>query len=796
MPPLLPHFRRRGWFDLLFITHSFLLLLYHHHNIFHQHLHIRLFCRFVSLLCVLFNTVIALPRSFCLSLVLDRSFFCYSIIFSLLFRLQHSHLWTRTLKKRVYAKDMKPSALIQTILSIGVVSVHGGPVNVRLPTLNVVESSGLKSLDAGPQPPARPAANQKDGCKRTYEERAATLGFENLGHPCQRGQCIPMGSMELRHDRGAGFAAFGETVMPVLYSNAYDWHVINCTHEQYDDKPEAKSCGASSKALWSIGKAKENEKAPARFNSNKFPDDYLYFDLKSLFITTFVNVPNLKTAIVTFTGKRKDGQELTHTAKVINKERIPVTFPQNLFDTLVSFDVAVQIGGSSIDAKKLWPFALDDVAINEYIPRILPDGCNPRPKATGAQGPCSPRPTETRMVTARADEFKVNYSPFGLQVPHTYQGLSWPSEVTVHNISSINHNGERFWPGTPQPASKPNFFYGAGEVTWVATTQENRFGLEEISMACSFTRGNGEPCVITFVGRRDPYDGSGLPTIIEAKFTMKNPGGDMKDRALTKIDLNKLTTRAGAFHRLVRLSIFVDIAGTQTVTPFVFDNVKLSKELGEGVKCRVPGAKTVNFDDLKQGAPIPSVYQGFSFNEGTLEISDKRQFGPEQPGFLAITSSPNAARSPRGFEYDRPAKISSYISPSKEMLFDLESITLTVDIDAKNKTALNAFSFAVTVTDACGTMTNVFGKLNERLPWYNWVALEPGRSQVILTYPYKAISELQVNSIFPLGSVYFGKTVGFWIDDFKYRKYDGPTPGCVRCGWNLAYMCELPTISR
>lgn len=173
-------------------------------------------------------------------------------------------------------------------------------------------------------------------------------------------------------------------------------------------------------------------------------------------------------------------------------------------------------------------------------------------------------------------------------------GINWPSEISVHNRSTINDEIERFWPGIPKPSSMSNFFHGVGEVTWVATTQEERFGLEEISMLCSFRKGNGEPCEFTFVGRRDPYDGSGLPALVQAKYTFKNPNGAGGDRPFTKINLNKLTNIPGAFRRLVRLSIFVDVPHTPTYTHFVFDDVKFLKELGEGERCRVPGTKVMN----------------------------------------------------------------------------------------------------------------------------------------------------------------------------------------------------------
>lgn len=118
--------------------------------------------------------------------------------------------------------------------------------------------------------------------------------------------------------------------------------------------------------MWTPGKSTDDEKVPARFNTNKFPDQYLYFDLKSLFITPLIDIPDQTTVVVTISGKRKDGPEVLHVAKeVANKERVGISFPINLFNNILSFDIAVQVGGTSSAGEKLWPFGLDDVAIVE-----------------------------------------------------------------------------------------------------------------------------------------------------------------------------------------------------------------------------------------------------------------------------------------------------------------------------------------------------------------------------------------------------------------------------------------------
>lgn len=179
-----------------------------------------------------------------------------------------------------------------------------------------------------------------------------------------------------------------------------------------------------------------------------------------------------------------------------------------------------------------------------------------------------------------------------------------------------------------------------------------------------------------------------------------------------------------------------------------------------------------------------------------MQVTEQKQYAPGEPGYYAVKSAPNAAKSQRGFEMNRPLSIDSFISPSKEFLFDLESVTLTVDIDLKNKTALDSYSFSIVATDACGMNTSQLGSFQERIPWYNWMALEKGKSQVVVNYPFKAVSKITISGFFDPKSSFYGGVTGFWIDDFKYRKYNGKTPGCARCGYKSLYHCEVPAVQR
>jgi len=103
--------------------------------------------------------------------------------------------------------------------------------------------------------------------------------------------------------------------------------------------------------------------------------------------------------------------------------------------------------------------------------------------------------------------------------------------------------------------------------------------------------------VVTFVGRRDVYDGSGLPEQVRGTYLIPNPNiTDGRPRKFTKIKLDQLTKQRGGFSRLYRLEIFTEFEGISynQYVEAAFDNFVFTRPVGEGTKCRVPGVKTLN----------------------------------------------------------------------------------------------------------------------------------------------------------------------------------------------------------
>ena len=68
----------------------------------------------------------------------------------------------------------------------------------------------------------------------------------------------------------------------------------------------------------------------------------------------------------------------------------------------------------------------------------------------------------------------------------------------------------------------------------------------------------------------------------------------------------------------------------------------------------------------------------------------------------------------------------------------------------------------------------------------------PEALQFTFAEPMKGISRMFIQANLDYGDY---TRVEVFIDDFKYRKYVGATPGCWRCGRMGGDWCEVPKIA-
>ncbi|RPA84187.1 hypothetical protein BJ508DRAFT_42293 [Ascobolus immersus RN42] len=341
-----------------------------------------------------------------------------------------------------------------------------------------------------------------NSCTQTYTDQDRLIDFEyNLGPLCnaQLGPCLTFGQYPLVYEGKGGWAYYGGTASPVLFDNLYNWYALNCSRPEFVGKPEALACGTSTRALLSPGSSPYNPSLPARFSTIDFPNTYLYFNLKSLYITPMVNGSDTKAA-VTFKGFKKNGATVTHVVNSIdNKKRSPVSFPTNFVD-LIAFDISVKktSGGS-----QLYAFALDDISVKEHVKDTLPASCV-SPIPTGVKGPCTPKPTETKKITINFDDIPITPGDVLTSVPVNYKGITWPGYGFVYTKDTINtiYNQVRMRPGETIPPSGKNFLHSIGNYEWSAATADERFNLDELSLLCEFppwadpdyANQNGRPC--------------------------------------------------------------------------------------------------------------------------------------------------------------------------------------------------------------------------------------------------------------------------------------------------------------
>lgn len=91
--------------------------------------------------------------------------------------------------------------------------------------------------------------------------------------------------------------------------------------------------------------------------------------------------------------------------------------------------------------------------------------------------------------------------------------------------------------------------------------------------------------------------------MVKATYTIPNPGNSTSNRPFSKIKLNSLTNSPGGFSRLVKFIMLVELGDFKGSADFALDNFVITKELGEGTKCRANGVKTVNVSISHQLPP-------------------------------------------------------------------------------------------------------------------------------------------------------------------------------------------------
>jgi hypothetical protein len=212
----------------------------------------------------------------------------------------------------------------------------------------------------------------------------------------------------------------------------------------------------------------------------------------------------------------------------------------------------------------------------------------------------------------------------------------------------------------------------------------------------------------------------------------------------------------------------------------------------------------IQFDDLPSG-PFPNgTYQGFkAASVGAWEVVSRNSYPVNSPGHNASISAPNALANLRPLNEFADTGLDSYISPIENFLFDLESITLTLNIT--NLTRLNEIEINVVTMDACGDRSTEASlqplwlkTTSSRRYWFT-----PTAQKMVLAVPAIAISKYSIFVSWKYGTPESSDPAQyrpqFWVDDVKYRKHkmEGPLPGCIRCSNDRRYgWCEYPMIQR
>ena len=191
---------------------------------------------------------------------------------------------------------------------------------------------------------------------------------------------------------------------------------------------------------------------------------------------------------------------------------------------------------------------------------------------------------------------------------------------------------------------------------------------------------------------------------------------------------------------------------------------------------------------------LPSIYKGFKFSD-VWGVNKKQNYAPGTPGYQGVISRPNAAWTGLNFDPNsfHETSIDAYIDPTKQFLFNFEEVTFTIDLPeyATNKTILQDVEITINVKDACGSGSSYFNPINTNPAW-SQRRFVPDKLTFTYAEPIRAISQLYIQ-VWLKGENY--KYLPVFVDNFRYRKHNGPTPGCYRCGFRGGDYCELPYIT-
>ncbi|RPA76633.1 hypothetical protein BJ508DRAFT_417539 [Ascobolus immersus RN42] len=651
-----------------------------------------------------------------------------------------------------------------------------------------------------------------------------TIGFEKLGPPGCGDDCSGFGIASLTHSRGLGLAYNKETVNHLIFNNYPEWQVIECNAPQFSGKPEAKACGNSSRALYA-GKGY----AVMLFGGDTHLGDkqILNYDLKSFYVTTFG----------TDQGVRRNASTRVHVSGYtyndtyvrfneystgLEGERRKITVgPEMLGLNNVFIEVAYFDPVNGFDDPQ--NYAIDDVEIVENI--FDKSICLAYQLPNRITSSCKPSPTATKTWTVKFDETPLT-SGSPIPNPTNHAELIWNEEYPIWDKVTLRQQQKPpYFPVPLSDPSAPNFLYGNGTVEVISNTDYEHFGLEEFYILQSWGFAPNDYCIITIVGRRDPYDGSGLPEKVKLEVRITN---SPKYPWFSRIKIADHPEVVGGFNRLRALSIFAEYVDPSTnkrvKAPFVLDNMVFNREIGEGRACRaVPeqGWETVDFEKgVDSGQKVPPVYEGFNFNPDGYSISYINSYQPGTNGYLAVTSGMNSAQANLSSPFNRFCFDKYGGSWDSDYLFDFDSVTITIDVPANDTETLDNIRIGVFTYDACGYATQTVPEFNdkpfsERTGWGYYARFFPPtlvkttgdskldgkRQQYTLRYPWKAISYVELDvRILPSF-----EQVPFWVDQFTYRmNRDNRLPACALCrdvapdGSNdlLGRMCEVPAIPR
>lgn len=168
--------------------------------------------------------------------------------------------------------------------------------------------------------------------------------------------------------------------------------------------------------------------------------------------------------------------------------------------------------------------------------------------------------------------------------PQTYLDLIWNDRAYVR---AVDGSASYIQPPLDLPAGNTLVYLSYSPLVISAPTVPQRFGVKSFDIACHFSEGTeGQDCIVTILGRRDPYDGDGLPNRVTRTITIPNPGS-AATRSLLPVNLGN------DFTRLWYFSVSATIGGEFYSASIATDNIVFERQSG-GKDCTANGLKTLN----------------------------------------------------------------------------------------------------------------------------------------------------------------------------------------------------------